>query len=528
MSYKKLTQHGIAYVEILIAVVVISVIGFVGYKILSQSKAATPLSWAPPSGYANYPVFNVPVTTSNNTNLDGNGGDMYIKLPSQATGPITIKNCRNAVVIGGQINIPANTGSASPDVRGIYVNNCSGTVHIEGVYIDGGPSSAEGDGIAINSPNAIVQVENVRINKLNGGYDTAKHNHSDIIQPWGGVKELRVDFLTGSSNYQGFQINDDMGHIGKVTIKNTNIGDSGVAPPDGKGGYYLWLKCGTGTQYSFSNFYLNPRSGRSLDSSVWKGGCSASTANNVMTFSGDASGTVKGGSPSADFVPAGTAGLGYKSTGYAVDSSTTTTPTPTTPTPPPTTPTTPSTPTPTTPTTKEVISSSFDGTSTSWQAVLSTWALSGGRYGNTAVKSDLTTNSNVATNPIVVSGDFTLNTTGKVVGTSGPWDDLSVLFGYQDTNNYYYVSFNESNDGGTSGIFKVQNGTKTQLKDITTAIKSDTDYKVTVVRSGDTIKASLNGTEVANATDSTYKSGKVGFGSMNNTVSFDSIVVTQP
>jgi hypothetical protein len=512
MTYKKLTQHGIAYVEILIAVVVIGVIGFVGYKVLHNSSAATPLTWAPPSGYTSYPGYDVAVSTANNTNLDGKGGDMYIKLPSQATGPITIKNCRNAVVIGGQINIPANTGASTPDVRGIYVNNCSGTVHIEGVYIDGGPISAEGDGIAINSPNAIVQVENVRINKLNGGYDTSLHNHSDIIQPWGGVKELRIDYLTGSSNYQGFQINDDQGHIGKVTIKNVNIGTSGVTPPTSKGGYFLWMKCGTGTQYSFTNFYLNPRTGRTLDNSVTKGGCNGVISNNVMTFSGDASGSVKGGSPSADFVPAGTVGLGYKSTGYVVDNTSST---------PPTTPTVPQSPTPTS---TIIIKEDFTS-STTMQPVLGYWAINNGKYENTTIINGDKPNENISVNPTVVSGDFTLTTDAMVRGTVSVWDDFSILFGYQDSNNYYYTSFNESNDSGTNGIFKVTNGVAKEVANFASLIKSDSPYAIKVVKTGNTYTVFKNNTSVGSFTDSAYATGKVGFGSRNNIASFDNLVV---
>ena len=56
-------------------------------------------------------------------------------------------------------------------------------------------------GLPLKAPEAIVQVQNVRIYN-GGGFDTANHNHSDIIQPWGGVKELRIDYLTGSTNYQ--------------------------------------------------------------------------------------------------------------------------------------------------------------------------------------------------------------------------------------------------------------------------------------------------------------------------------------
>lgn len=296
-----------------------------GTKTTTPPPTTTKLTWAPPTGYTSFPVVNAKVSATEQT-INGNGGDIWIKLPSSATGPITITNCRNAVIIGGQINIPPGTGPAVSDARGIYVKDCTGTVHIEGVYINGDIATAEGDGIAIQAPSATVVIQNVRVEKLYGAFDTALHNHSDIIQPWGGVKTLLVDHLTGSSNYQGFQINVDAGPIVTETFKNVNIGDSGVPPIDSKGGYYLWLSCGAGTKYSFTNTYIKPRaayasvglSARTLSNSITVGGCGMTVTNNVASFSSaDFSGTVIGGVPPAgDFVPMGVAGLNYVSPGY--------------------------------------------------------------------------------------------------------------------------------------------------------------------------------------------------------------------
>lgn len=295
-------------------------------KFKSSSAGSAKLTWSPPSGYQSYTVKNAAVSTATQS-ISGAGGDIWVKLPASATGPITLTNCRNAVLIGGQINIPPNSGPGT-DMRGIYINGCTGTIYIEGVLINGDISTAEGDGIAINAPSATVIVQNVRVEKLYGGYDTALHNHSDIIQPWGGVKTLQVDHLTGSTNYQGLQINVDTGPIETETFKNVNIGDSGVAPVDNKGGYYLWLSCGQGTAYSFSNVYIKPRvaypssgaSARTLNSSIYdtNSDCGMSASSSTATFtSTDISGQVYAGTPPAgDFVPVGTAGLGYVSPGY--------------------------------------------------------------------------------------------------------------------------------------------------------------------------------------------------------------------
>lgn len=510
--------------SILVFVLLFALIG--SYFVFFSKASAPTLTWAPPSGYQNFPVKSVAVATGSQT-INGGGGDMLIKLPSSPTGPINITNCRNAVLIGGQINIPPNSGPGT-DQRGIYITGCTGTVHIEGVYINGDIATAEGDGVAINAPNAIVQLQNMRIYKLYGGFNTASHNHSDIVQPWGGVKELRIDYMTGSSNYQGFQINDDINHIGKVTIKNTNIGDSGVAPPDGKGGYYLWVKCGTGTTYSFSNFYVQPRSGKSLGSSLWDGGCGLSASSSSATYTnGAVSGSITGGKPAAgDFVPAGSAGIGYSSPGYG-GVTTTPTPPPTTPTPPPTpTPTTPP-PAPTTTTTKTVISSSYDSTSTSMEPVSGTWAIKSGRYALTTANGGETGNANIAINPITVAGDFTLTANGLSQSSSGKYDDFSIIFNYVDSSNYYYASFNETNDDGTNGIFKVKNGAMLQLKDFTSVIKSGTDYKIGINKKGSTITVTRDGAAIGSISDGDFTTGKVGFGTRNNPASFDNLLVTQ-
>jgi hypothetical protein len=100
------------------------------------------------------------------------------------------------VIIGGWIT-PKLTTSAG-DGRGLTFWNQTGTVHVEGVQIDGA-----GDGILINAPQAIFQLENVRIavSALNHDFTL---NHPDVIQTWSGPREMRIDRLTTSSDYQGF------------------------------------------------------------------------------------------------------------------------------------------------------------------------------------------------------------------------------------------------------------------------------------------------------------------------------------
>lgn len=159
-----------------------------------------------------------------------------------------------------------------------------------------------------------------------------------------------------------------------------------------------------------------------------------------------------------------------------------------------------------------------------------TWNVSNGSYllSSPAPGSTAGVLENISVHNTSVSGDFDLSAVLRITGTSGTWDDATIVFGYQDSSNYYYVSLNESSvaDSNTKGIFKVVSGTPTQLADITMTVISDTDYAITIERNGSSIVASVNGTQVASGTDSTFTSGKVGFGSYNDGGQFDELLVS--
>ncbi|MGY1724503.1 hypothetical protein [Blastococcus sp. SYSU DS0533] len=286
------------------------------------ARATTPstgaLSWAPPAGWQNYPVHNV--TPSNSvTTIGARNGDVLIKLPAdRPAGPITIANCRNAVIMGGQITVAPTARFGNDDQRAIYVHKCTGTVHIEGVLINGNVPGSQADGIAVNAPEATVQIQNVRMEALRGTYSV---NHADVFQPWGGVREYRIDRLSGTTNYQGIQVRQDLGAIGKGTIRNTNVGSSGVTPIE-RGGQFIRIDCDT-YPLSLENVFIDPRSGRDMGYSVWPQtddrSCPAKISNGVVSWPsiGNLSGTLTQGKPaSGDFVPAGTVGIGYVSPGY--------------------------------------------------------------------------------------------------------------------------------------------------------------------------------------------------------------------
>ncbi len=228
-------------------------------------------------------------------------------------GNLTISGGRNVVLKGGAIALPlTSTKSTALNIVGSV-----GIVHVEGLLFDG--TTHEMDAIQINAPAATVQVEDVRAVGLLGSFDT---NHTDVIQPWGGVKDLRVDHLTADSSYQGIYTRPDQGAIGSVELQNVDL-TFNSAKATSSGGYLLWMTNGcTMAPTTLSNVYITPRLGTSLGSAVWPAtndaSCPSKLVGNTVSFPKlPVTGGVIGGAPPAGaFVPASKAGTAYVSPGY--------------------------------------------------------------------------------------------------------------------------------------------------------------------------------------------------------------------
>jgi hypothetical protein len=289
-------------------------------------SASDKLRWAPPP--LDHPIT-IKLGDGQTYNKLQDDRDYIVKLPpTKKVGSTILEGGHNIVIIGGHITLPVTDDKSNGAMsRGIYIKNNLGTVHIEGVLIDGSGGGMS-DGIDIAAPQSTVQVENVRVEGIYGYLDQF---HADVIQPFGGVKDLRVDKLTGYSAYQGLTIDRDLGDIGSAELSRVNLVATGdqIWGSHNNGGYMLWLTRDSGCKVIFPvrlhQVWIQPRKNTPLANAVWPpvGG---RTACPVQAKPDDSearfpslpvAGRVrKGMPPGGDFVPPGVAGLNYVSPGY--------------------------------------------------------------------------------------------------------------------------------------------------------------------------------------------------------------------
>jgi len=312
------------------------------------------LRWAPP-------VLNNPITIA----LPANGGvtlnldnskDYIIRYPNvRRVGALRILGGRNIVIIGGASTIAPHPGTG---IRNIQLIDKPGVmdgriIHIEGLDINGS-GGGEADGIGIGTPSAIVQLEDDRITGLIGHLAST---HADVIQTWGGVKQLRVYDLTGSSHYNNLYLRRENSPlspaIGPVTLDHVNLFgyvnpagwdipatiramSIGTQPANGDcdashrhcgpSNNDSSTNCRLGGAVSLNDMYGAPPGGGRLQRFMWPtdlmqaAGCASrlSADGHSATWpSMDVSGSMRLGTPpGGDFVPAGSVGVGYVSPGY--------------------------------------------------------------------------------------------------------------------------------------------------------------------------------------------------------------------
>lgn len=163
------------------------------------AEAADRLTWAPPK--LTSPTRVTVTATSNKVELRPDR-DYIVTLPSTPlvlNGGLRIEGGRNVVLMGGEIVVPPR--SEAPDSKqrtGLLLKNQTGTVHVEGLRISG-EDLAEGINLD-QGEGATVVLQNIHVETVHG---SREGHHADVLQTWAGPDRLRVDGLTGTTEYQG-------------------------------------------------------------------------------------------------------------------------------------------------------------------------------------------------------------------------------------------------------------------------------------------------------------------------------------
>lgn len=228
-------------------------------------------------------------------------------------GPCSINNTENQ---GAPLVFQKTTGSVF--LEGLDVNMTS----LNNDVVDwGGRQLTDANGPTYPD----LYIQNCRFYNVHGSLGTT---HADIVQAQGPVGRLFVDKLTGSSNYQGFQLAPQK-PITSVSLSRVNLSYTGPGEEQ-EVTYLLWfLDNESQTPYpvTLNRVYVNPRSGQTVAANaVWPN--SAQTgfgayANPDGTVTWPANGPMQvagvvtpGVPPNGDFVPANSVGAGYVSPGY--------------------------------------------------------------------------------------------------------------------------------------------------------------------------------------------------------------------
>lgn len=256
--------------------------------------------------------------------------DYLVLLPDH--GPLEeglgIIGGHNVVVMAGEVEIPWQGDDPSiASRRGLIVRDSTGTVHIEGVLFHGEDIS---EGIQLSTPDAIIQLLNVGVRGLHArDQDGFTDNHPDVIQTYGNVAELRVDGLTGTTDYQGLFLSASLSDDphGPVTLRRVNIRGEPTAR------YLFWVSPrSSGGNTVLEDVWLEVPDERrgGIGRAVWPDSGADSDNRPVIDEDDDVVTVVwpesmspriigkihSGRPPGGDFVPSDTIGTGYESPGY--------------------------------------------------------------------------------------------------------------------------------------------------------------------------------------------------------------------
>jgi hypothetical protein len=204
------------------------------------------------------------------------------------------------------VHIDIPRGPNGETQAGIYLRRQppGAVIHIEGVRFSG---NGLHDGIELEQPDdTVVQLQNIRVDDLHAQDEVGFTDiHPDVVQTWSGPDVLRIDRLTGRTPYQGFffEPNDDywQGPHNIPTLHDLRRIDLRVSDRrTSAGGRMLWQS--TPFPLALKDVFVDPGTATPAQT-LWP---------SVTAWTGVQWGRPQGG----EFVPEGTAGIGYVSPGY--------------------------------------------------------------------------------------------------------------------------------------------------------------------------------------------------------------------
>jgi hypothetical protein len=229
------------------------------------------------------------------------GKDYVVAFPeAPVTGAVAILGGRDVLVRGGEIDIAwQGSGASSDSRRGLYLSNQTGTIHVEGLWIHGDDLT---EGINLSEPlGATVQIENVRIDGVHARDERAwTDNHPDLVQTWAGPAQLRIDRLTGSTDYQGLFLAPDQ-YGAQASPRSIALSHVNIRATHACTCVLLWKSSPAPLLVRSVWIAPNPKVG--LRGSLWP---------NRAVWAGVRAGRPPGG----DYVRLGSVGVHYRTPGY--------------------------------------------------------------------------------------------------------------------------------------------------------------------------------------------------------------------
>lgn len=313
---------------------------------VSETPSSSKLTWAPPA-------LTNPITieVKNDGSIGGHAVNMdttkdyIISLPKNEAliGGLHLNGGRNIQVIGGEISIPNQptpAGAQYPSItnrRMMKTQGATGTVHIEGIL---GRGSDISEGIQVISQGATVQIQNVRIENLKARDEVNfVDNHPDVVQLIYGAKELRIDKVTGTSDFQGFFLCPEQGQsTDQLTVKRVNL----TGTPPSRQLFWMcdtiknasldqvWITNPTGYKWGFGRMIMPGQGDAAPRGAIIakdEQGRNYATWSTEMSNPRTTGRVTEGVPPAGDFVRAGSVGLNYVSPGYANETAPTPAPT---------------------------------------------------------------------------------------------------------------------------------------------------------------------------------------------------------